>query len=134
MITLTREWHLAYAEQLLLKIDDGVTPAAAAVDTLVRRAEAHMRLAALLPATPDEDDDLEPAAPTTPAIQVDSAHPSWYPRFLKELETKYPLIYREITSDVITRNAQDQVANANAPADPDLWPDGTRKTFLDKHR
>lgn len=47
--------------------------------------------------------------------RVDDMHPSWYPRVLKELETRYPKIFQEITSDAVIRNAQEQVAKANRP-------------------
>lgn len=44
-----------------------------------------------------------------PTSRVDSTDPSWYPLFLKELEAKYPLVYQEISSAVILRNAVNQV-------------------------
>lgn len=42
--------------------------------------------------------------------QVDRTHPSWYPKFLKELESCYPAIFAEITSTVVGRNAEEQHA------------------------
>lgn len=53
----------------------------------------------------------EPDNPDTES-RVDGMHPSWYPHVLKELETRYPKIFQEITSDVVIRNAQEQVAKA----------------------
>jgi hypothetical protein len=49
------------------------------------------------------------------ASQVDDTHPSWYPLYLKELESKYPDVYQDVVSTVIGRNAERQVAES----DPD---------------
>jgi hypothetical protein len=48
------------------------------------------------------------------ASVVDDMHSSWYPLILKELETKHPDIFKEITSEVIGRNAERQVAAQSA--------------------
>jgi hypothetical protein len=55
-----------------------------------------------------------------PASVVDNMHSSWYPLVLKELETKHPDIFKEITSEVIGRNAERQVAaqSATNPEEP----------------
>lgn len=44
------------------------------------------------------------------ASRVDATDPSWYPLFLKELESTHPDVYQEVTSAVIVRNAERQVA------------------------
>jgi hypothetical protein len=46
--------------------------------------------------------------------RVDDTHPSWYPMFLKELESKYPDVYQDVTSTVVGRNAERQVREQSA--------------------
>lgn len=46
--------------------------------------------------------------------RVDATDPSWFPLFLKELESTHPDVYQEVTSAVIIRNAVRQVAAAAA--------------------
>jgi hypothetical protein len=52
------------------------------------------------------------------ASQVDDTHPSWYPLYLKELESKYPDVYQEVVSTVIGRNAERQTAESSTVHDP----------------